>query len=148
MSNREKVTYSKLRLSKFKKFVSRLVYGELQLTQISLNFQTSYCNLKVRGLGEKLCVRLFYYFYFERNYGILKSKSPWFLLKKMRRNRKWKIPQTKSERWTMLFSSYMSCELKVKSWWVGACEGRKSGFFVTFIFPKEVFLTFVFYLIV
>ena len=25
---------------------------------------------------------LFYYFYFERNYDILKSKSPWFLLNK------------------------------------------------------------------
>ena len=30
------------RVSKFKKFVSRLVFGELQLTQISLNFQNYY----------------------------------------------------------------------------------------------------------
>ena len=28
------------------------------------------------------CVWLFYYFYFERNYHTLKSKSPWFLLSK------------------------------------------------------------------
>ena len=30
----------------------------LQLTQISLNFQTSCCNLKIRGLGAKLFVAL------------------------------------------------------------------------------------------
>ena len=31
-------------------------FGELQLTQMSLNFKTSCCNLKIRGLGAKLCV--------------------------------------------------------------------------------------------
>ena len=31
-------------------------FGEHQLTQISLNFQTFCCNLKTRGLGAKLCV--------------------------------------------------------------------------------------------
>ena len=40
----------------FKKFVSRSVFGELQLMQISLNLQTSCYNLKIRGLGAKLCV--------------------------------------------------------------------------------------------
>ena len=39
-----------------KKFVSRSVLGELQLTQISLNFQTFCCSLKIRGFGAKLCV--------------------------------------------------------------------------------------------
>ena len=49
-------TFSKLRFSGFKKFVTRSVFEELQLTQISLNFKTSYCDLKIRGLGAKLCV--------------------------------------------------------------------------------------------
>ena len=49
-------TFSKLRLSVFKKFVTRSVCGELQLTHISLNFKTSCCNLKIRDLGAKLCV--------------------------------------------------------------------------------------------
>ena len=49
-------TFSKLRFSGFKKFVTRSVFGELQLTQILLNFKTSCCNLKIRGLGAKLCV--------------------------------------------------------------------------------------------
>ena len=49
-------TFSKLLLSKFEKFVNRSVFGELQLTQISLNFKTSCCNLKIRGLGAKLCL--------------------------------------------------------------------------------------------
>ena len=35
----EKLTFSKLRFSKFKKLVTRSVFGELQLTQISLNFK-------------------------------------------------------------------------------------------------------------
>ena len=46
----------KTSLSSFKKFVTRSVFGELQVAQISLNFETSYCNLKIRGLGAKLCV--------------------------------------------------------------------------------------------
>ena len=74
-------TFSKLRFSGFKKFVTRSVFGELQLTQISLNFEASCCNLKVRVLGTKY-VWLFYYFNFERNYDVLKSKSPCILLKK------------------------------------------------------------------
>ena len=48
--------------------------------QISLNFQTSCCNLKVRGLGAKLCVA--FIFKVERNYDVLKSKRPCILLKK------------------------------------------------------------------
>ena len=54
---------------------------ELQLTQISLNFQTSCYNLKIRGWEQK-CVWLFYYFHFERNYDVLKSKNICFLLNK------------------------------------------------------------------
>ena len=38
------------------KFVSRSIFGELQLTQVSLNFKTSCCNLKIRGIGVKLRV--------------------------------------------------------------------------------------------
>ena len=47
-------TFSKLLFSGFKKFVTRSVFGELQLTQISLNFKTSCCYLEIRGLGGKL----------------------------------------------------------------------------------------------
>ena len=113
-----------LRFFIFKKFVSRSVFGELQLTQI-LNFQTSCCNLKVRGRVAKLYAA-FLLFFFERNYDVLKSKSPCFLLNKNTNfnknetNRKWKTPNTVLERWTMCFSSYKNCELKVKLWWVGA----------------------------
>ena len=100
--------YSKVTIEKkwrnldFKSFISRFVFGELQLAQISLYYQTSYCNLKIRGLGPKLCVAclllLFWkelwrfkvkesmlfvdYFYFDWNYDVLKSKSPYFLLNK------------------------------------------------------------------
>ena len=69
-------TFSKLRFSGFKKFVTRSIFGELQFTQISLNLQTSRCNLKIGSLGAKVCVWLFYCFNFERNYDVLKSKEP------------------------------------------------------------------------
>ena len=49
-------TFSKLRFSGFKKFVIGLVFEDLQFTQISLNFKTSCCNLKIRVPGAKLRV--------------------------------------------------------------------------------------------
>ena len=52
----KKLTFWELPFSKFRKFVTRPIFGELQLNQIPLNFQTSSCNLKIRGLGAKLCV--------------------------------------------------------------------------------------------
>ena len=73
--------FSKLQFSGFKKFVTRSVFGELQLMQISLNFKTSCCNVRTRGLGAKLCVA-FYYFNFERNYDVLKSRSLCFIEQK------------------------------------------------------------------
>ena len=53
-------TFPKLQFSGFKKFV----IGELQLTQISLNFKTSCCNLYIRGMGAKLCVAFLFFFVF------------------------------------------------------------------------------------
>ena len=52
----KKLPFSKYRFSKFKFFFSWSVFGQLQLTQTSLNFKTSRYNLKIRGLGAKLCV--------------------------------------------------------------------------------------------
>ena len=39
-------SFSKLRISRFKKSVTRSVFGKLQFTQISWNFKASCCNLK------------------------------------------------------------------------------------------------------
>ena len=70
--------FSKLRFSKFKKFVFRSVFGELQLTQIlSLNFKTLCSNLKIRGLGATVCS-----FSILTLKDALKSKSPYILLNK------------------------------------------------------------------
>ena len=55
------------------------VFGKLHLRQI-LNFQTSCCNIKIRGLGAKLSV-VFYHFNFERNYSVLNSRSPCIFLR-------------------------------------------------------------------
>ena len=140
-----KVTYSKLRFSKFKKFAFRSVFGKLQPTQISLNLQTSCSNLKIRGLRVKLWVWLFHYFYFERNYDVLKSTSPCILLNKSinfnENETESKIPLTVLERWTMCFSSYKNWELKAILWWAGAQERKMGAFFVTFVFNEKNFLT-------
>ena len=45
---------SKLRRFGFKNFVTRAVFGELQLTQIPLNFKTSCCNLAIRDMGTNM----------------------------------------------------------------------------------------------
>ena len=50
MYYREKVMYSKLRCLKFKRFESSSVFVELQLAKISLNFECSCCDLKIRDL--------------------------------------------------------------------------------------------------
>ena len=46
---------SKLRFPKFKKCPSRSVFGDIQCRQTPLNFQTSCCNLIIRGTGANLC---------------------------------------------------------------------------------------------
>ena len=48
-------TFSKLRFTGFKKFVTMSVFGELQLMEISLNFKTSCCNLKIRSWNKTVC---------------------------------------------------------------------------------------------
>ena len=111
---------SKLRFSKFKKFVSRSLFGEPQLTQTTLNFRTSCWNLKIGGLRF---VWLFHYFYIERNSGVLKSKSPCFLLNKNINEIQSKMvnPILSFREMTLCFSSNKNGEIKVKRWWVGAC---------------------------
>ena len=52
-SQQEKLAFLKLWFCKFKKFAFRSIFGELQLTQISLNFKTSCYNLKIRNQGGK-----------------------------------------------------------------------------------------------
>ena len=62
------------------KEVTLLVFRELQLMKISLNIQTSCCNLKIRGLAAKLCVDCLCFFNFEMNYFVLKSLTKNFVL--------------------------------------------------------------------
>ena len=63
---------------------------------------------------EQKCMWFFYYFNFERNYDVLKSKSPCFLLNKNinfntnETESKLENPHTPFERRTLCFSSYKS----------------------------------------
>ena len=56
-------------------------FWEPQLTRISLNFQSSWTTYESEVWNQN-CVWLFYYFYFQRNYDVLRSKSPCFLSNK------------------------------------------------------------------
>ena len=89
---------------------------------------------------------LFYYFNFERNYDVLKSKSPCILLNKNINFNK-NETESKMENLThrfremnLCFSSYKNRKLKVKLWWVGARERKKRGMFVPFILSKGNFV--------
>ena len=75
---------------------------------------------------ERNCVWL-YIFYFERNYDVLKSKSPCFLLKK-------NLKFNKNKK-----------ESKIENPWHSFRE--MNHMLQLYFYPKDIFLTFVFYLI-
>ena len=64
-------SFAKLWFSRFKRFVTRPVFGELQLTLISPNFNF---NFKSEA-WEQNYVWFFHYINFERNYDVLKLKE-------------------------------------------------------------------------
>ena len=135
-------TFLKLLFSRLKKFVTRSVFQELQLWQISLNFETSFCNLKIRGLAAKLYVAL--YFNFERIYNVLKSKSPCILLNKninLKSETESKMEKpTHSFRETDIVLQFIQ-ESQIKSKTVMSWSSRKKkGHFLYRLFcPKGIF---------
>ena len=127
--------FSKLRFSGFKKFVTRSVFGELQLTQKSLNFKTSCCNLKIRGLGAKLCL----------NYDVLKSKSPCILLSKninFNKNEtesKMENPTHRFRETNLVFQLIQESQIKSKSVMSWSSRKKKEGIFCTVYFVRREF---------
>ena len=150
----EKLTFSKVRFFNFKKCSSRSVFGELQLRQISLNFNTSGPILKIRGLGTNLFVA-FISFQFERNNDVLKSESPCLLLNK---NINFNIKETelKMENPThsfreinLVFQLIYKWHIKSKTAMSWSLWKKREGIFCSVYFvkiKKQTFLTFVFYL--
>ena len=131
------------------KNVSPCQFWGAPLMQVTLNFKISWCNLKIRGLGANLCAA-FLYFHFERNYGVLKSKSPCILLSKNINFNKNGI-ESKMENSTHSFREtnpvlqlLYELQIKVKLWWVGAHKRKKEDFLYHLFCPKEFFLRFVF----
>ena len=113
--------------------------------------ETSCYDLKIRDLGAN-CAWRFYYFNFEGNYDLLKSKNPWILLNKniksnkTKRKRKWKISHTVLERRTFCFSSYKNRKLIVKLWELALAKEKRGHFLYRLFCLKEIFLRFLFYL--
>ena len=139
---RKSYYYSKLHFSGFKRFVTRSVFRELQPTQISLNFNNSCCNLKIRDLGAKCSGWLFYYFSFERSYDVLKSKSSCILLNKninFNKNKtelKMENPIHSFKEMSLLFQ--LIRKLKLNLWWVGARKRKKRAFLYRLFCPKGI----------
>ena len=82
------------------------------------------------------CLWLFYCFNFERNYDLLKSKSPCILLNKNIIVNNETVLKMENlivlEGWTLCFSSYKNCKLKVKLWWIAALERKNRTVVVPF----------------
>ena len=127
----EKLTFSKLRFSTFKKFVSTLWKAPITQLWILILLVAIYKS----EVWEQNYVEFFCCFNFERNYDLPKSKSPCILLIKIRtliktkRSPKKKIPETF---WSLSLS------------WNSQKQNRH--FLYRFFWSKENFLTFVFYL--
>ena len=58
------------------------LFEELQLTQISLNFKSSCCNLKIRGLGAKLSVAFPLFLFWKELWGFKVKESMQFFEQK------------------------------------------------------------------
>ena len=88
-------TFSKLRFSGFKKFATGSLFGVLQLSQISLNFQTSSCNLKIRALGAKLCVAFLLFWFWKELWRFKVKESMNFVEQQQTFIKKKQIPKWK-----------------------------------------------------
>ena len=84
------------------------------------NWKSSSSGQFLRSGSKTVCgLSTFYYFYFERNYDVLKSNSPCFLLNKNiefdknKTESKMENPTHSLGRWTMSFSSYKNCKSNV-----------------------------------
>ena len=89
----------------------------------------------------------FYCLNSERNYDVLKSKTPSFLLNKninFNKNgseSKLENPIQSFRETILSFSSYKVCELEVRLRWVVTRERRKRAFFVSLILPEGIFFS-------
>ena len=125
-------------------FFSRSVFGELQLTQISLNVQKFFLKSKNERHGSKTKRSFSVILILKGINDFLNSKSPLFFLNKninfkKIENQRWKIPHILWERRNVYFSSYKNCELKVKPWRIGVQQVKKTAFFVRFIWSERNF---------
>ena len=113
--------------------------------KISLNFKTSYYNLKISGLGAKLWVA-FLSFSFWKELWRFKVKDPMHFVEqninfnKNATESKMKNPTYSFKRRTLYFNSYKNRKLKVKLWWVGARKRKKRAFLYRLFCPKKFFL--------
>ena len=139
-------TFSKLRFSRFKIFLTIATFWET-LTDADINeFETFLLELKNQLSGSKTVCGFFYYFNFERNYDILKSNSPWILLKK-KINFNENETELKMENSTNLFretnlARQLIWESQIRSKTVMSCSSRrkKEGSFCASYFVQREFL--------
>ena len=139
-------TLSKFPFSGFKKFVTNIVFGELQLTQRSFNFKTSYCNLRIRGLGAKLCVT------FWKQLRRFNLKNPCIFLNenininKNKMESKMENPAHSFRETNLVLGLILESQTKYKTVMNWSARKKRENIFLYILFcPKEIILTFVFY---
>ena len=74
------MTYERLRFSKFKKDSLQVSFSGASTHADITEFSNFLLQLKTQRFWSKTVGGFFYYFDFERNYDVLKSNSPCFLL--------------------------------------------------------------------
>ena len=108
------------------------------------------CNVTIRDLGAKLRVAFLLFQIWKKLWCFKFRESVHFVEQKydllLKQSRKLKIPNTVLERRTMWFSSYENRRLKVKLWWVEACERKRRYFLYRLFCPTQIFWTFLFFL--
>ena len=97
-------------------------------------------------MWEQNCVWLIYYFNFERNYDVLKSKNPCIFLNKNinfsknEKESKMENPAQNFRETNIVLQHIQEWQIKsIKLWWVRARERQKRAFFVPFILSEENF---------
>ena len=137
----KKLTFSKLLFCKFKKLVTRSVFGELQLTQLSLNFQTFSCNLKIRSLRAKICVAFLLFWFlmeFWRFHFFLLNKNINF--NKNETESKIENPTHSFRETNLVLQLIEESQIKSKTIMSWSSQKKKESIFAQFILSEEKFL--------
>ena len=112
-------------------------FGELQLTLISLNFKTSCSNLKIRGLGEKLCVAFLLYLLWKELRRFKVKESMFF--NENEREPIMADPKQSVREMNEVLQLIQEFQIKSKTVMSWSWQKKKDCIFLTFTLPGRIF---------